>query len=76
MIKRYLAFPKKLINFIHHHIMPKGLWARSLLIIVIPLILLQLIIAIFFYEQHWQTISRRMQLTRMLKLFGRKPLMQ
>ncbi|MBR7158632.1 MAG: HAMP domain-containing protein [Alphaproteobacteria bacterium] len=60
MIKRYLAFPKKLINFIHHHIMPKGLWARSLLIIVIPLILLQLIIAIFFYEQHWQTISRRM----------------
>lgn len=60
MKNNYLSFLTKFINFIHYHIMPKGLWARSLLIIVIPLILLQLIIAIFFYDQHWQTISRRM----------------
>ncbi len=60
MLYRYLKLPAKFFNFMHCHIIPKGLLARSLLIIVVPLILLQLIVAVFFYEQHWQTISRRM----------------
>lgn len=39
---------------------PKSLLARSLLIIVIPLILLQVATSLFFYERHWETVSRRL----------------
>ncbi|SDG36008.1 ATP-binding protein [Roseospirillum parvum] len=39
---------------------PKGLLARSLLIIVAPLILVQVITAYVFYDRHWDTITRRL----------------
>jgi two-component system, OmpR family, osmolarity sensor histidine kinase EnvZ len=39
-------------------ILPKTLFGRSLLIIVMPLILLQLISAFIFYERHWGWVSR------------------
>ena len=38
--------------------MPRTLFGRSLLIIVTPFILLQVISAYIFYERHWDTISR------------------
>ncbi len=41
-------------------ILPRSLLGRSLLIIVIPLILLQLVSAWVFYDRHWETISRRL----------------
>jgi two-component system osmolarity sensor histidine kinase EnvZ len=41
-------------------VMPRSLLGRSLLIIVTPLILLQVVAAIIFYERHWQTISWRL----------------
>ncbi|MGB0695267.1 MAG: ATP-binding protein [Rhodospirillaceae bacterium] len=41
-------------------ILPRSLLGRSLLIIVAPLILLQLITAHTFFERHWDTISRRL----------------
>ena len=37
-----------------------GLFGRSLLIIVMPLILLQLISATVFYERHWDNVARRL----------------
>ena len=40
--------------------LPKGLLARSFLMIVMPVVLLQLVVAILFYEQHWKIISNRM----------------
>ncbi|MCF8480628.1 MAG: HAMP domain-containing protein [Rhodospirillum sp.] len=40
--------------------MPNSLLARSLLIIVVPLILLQVITATIFFDRHWDTMSRRL----------------
>jgi two-component system osmolarity sensor histidine kinase EnvZ len=42
--------------------LPRGLFGRSLLIIVMPLILLQLISATVFYERHWDNVARRLAL--------------
>jgi two-component system, OmpR family, osmolarity sensor histidine kinase EnvZ len=41
-------------------IMPKGLYWRTLLIIVGPAALLQLIITMVFLDDHWQATSKRM----------------
>ena len=41
-------------------ILPKSLLGRSILIIVTPLILLQLVSALVFYESHWQKVSMRL----------------
>jgi two-component system osmolarity sensor histidine kinase EnvZ len=40
--------------------LPRSLLGRSLLIIVTPLIVLQLVSAWIFYDRHWETISRRL----------------
>ncbi|MBS0385071.1 MAG: two-component sensor histidine kinase [Proteobacteria bacterium] len=41
-------------------IMPKGLYWRTLLIIVAPAAVLQLIITLVFLDDHWQATSKRM----------------
>jgi two-component system osmolarity sensor histidine kinase EnvZ len=41
-------------------ILPKGLYWRTLLIIVLPAALLQLIITIVFLDDHWEATSKRM----------------
>ena len=38
--------------------LPRGLLARSLLIIVMPLVLLQIVSGIIFYDRHWSNVSR------------------
>ena len=40
--------------------LPRSLFGRSLLIIVSPLILLQLISTWIFYERHWETVARHL----------------
>lgn len=40
--------------------LPKGLYARSLIIIIAPVLILQSIIAYVFMERHWQTVTRRL----------------
>ena len=40
--------------------LPRTLFARSLLIIVIPLILLQIVSTWIFYERHWHIIMKRL----------------
>ncbi|WP_082549980.1 ATP-binding protein [Mesorhizobium sp. Root157] len=40
--------------------MPKRLYARSLIIIIAPMILLQSVIAFVFMERHWQTVTQRL----------------
>ena len=40
--------------------LPRSLFGRSLLIIVTPLILLQLISTWIFYDRHWETVARRL----------------
>ena len=41
-------------------VMPKGLYARSLLIVIAPVVLLQSVIAYAFMERHWQTVTNRL----------------
>ena len=40
--------------------LPRSLFGRSLLIIVTPLILMQVVLAFIFYESHWDKVSRRL----------------
>nr|WP_162293185.1 ATP-binding protein [Phyllobacterium zundukense] len=42
------------------HWMPKRLYARSLIIIIAPMVLLQSVIAFVFMERHWQTVTQRL----------------
>jgi two-component system, OmpR family, osmolarity sensor histidine kinase EnvZ len=40
--------------------MPTGLYARSLIIIIAPMVLLQSMVAFVFMERHWQTVTQRL----------------
>ena len=40
--------------------MPKGLYARALIIIIAPMVLLQSVITFVFLERHWETVTRRL----------------
>ncbi|MGB7037772.1 MAG: ATP-binding protein [Xanthobacteraceae bacterium] len=38
-------------------VMPKGLYARSLLIIIVPMVVLQSVVALLFLERHWDLVT-------------------
>ncbi|MEO3385177.1 ATP-binding protein [Mesorhizobium sp. CAU 1741] len=40
--------------------LPKQLYARSLIIVIAPMILLQSVLAFVFMERHWQTVTERL----------------
>ena len=40
--------------------LPKRLYSRALLILIIPMVLLQCVIAYFFMERHWQSVTFRL----------------
>ncbi|MEM6462421.1 MAG: ATP-binding protein [Pseudomonadota bacterium] len=39
---------------------PTGLYGRTLLIIIVPMVILQSVIAFVFMERHWQTVTQRL----------------
>jgi two-component system osmolarity sensor histidine kinase EnvZ len=41
-------------------IMPKGLYARSLLIIIAPMVILQSVVAFVFMERHWNHVTQNL----------------
>jgi two-component system, OmpR family, osmolarity sensor histidine kinase EnvZ len=41
-------------------VMPKGLYARALLIIIAPMVVLQSVVAFVFMERHWNTVTQRL----------------
>jgi two-component system osmolarity sensor histidine kinase EnvZ len=41
-------------------VMPKGLYARALLIIIAPMVILQSVIAFVFMERHWNLVTQRL----------------
>ncbi|MBN8986145.1 MAG: HAMP domain-containing protein [Rhizobiales bacterium] len=43
--------------------MPKGLYARALLIMIVPMVVLQSVVAFVFMERHWNTVTRRLSAT-------------
>jgi two-component system, OmpR family, osmolarity sensor histidine kinase EnvZ len=40
--------------------LPKGLYVRTLLIIIMPMVILQSVVAFVFMERHWNTVTRRL----------------
>ena len=42
------------------NVLPKGLYARALLIIITPMVVLQSVVAFVFMERHWNTVTRRL----------------
>lgn len=71
------AAPKPRMRF--RDILPKGLYWRTLLIIVAPAALLQLIITLVFLDDHWQATSKRMSqgvaadVALIIQLYERNP---
>ena len=45
-------------RWLNRTVVPRGLFWRSLLIIVGPLLVLQLILTFVFYNRHWDTVTR------------------
>ncbi|MFP3920402.1 MAG: ATP-binding protein [Dichotomicrobium sp.] len=43
-------------------VLPKGLYARSLLIIIVPIVVLQSVLAFVFMERHWQQVTRQLSI--------------
>ena len=41
-------------------VMPKGLYARALLIIIAPMVILQSVVAFVFMERHWNVVTQRL----------------
>lgn len=39
---------------------PRGLFARSLLIIVLPIAIMQIVVTYLFFDLHWEQVSRRL----------------
>jgi two-component system, OmpR family, osmolarity sensor histidine kinase EnvZ len=43
-----------------NNVMPKGLYARALLIIIAPMVILQSVVAFVFMERHWNVVTQRL----------------
>nr|WP_244396043.1 ATP-binding protein [Beijerinckia indica] len=41
-------------------LMPRGLYARSLLIVIAPMVILQCVLSYVFMERHWQLVTTRL----------------
>lgn len=53
---------KEKIRYFRLRLLPRRLLPRSILILVLPVILIQSVSGILFYDNHWQNISRRLAL--------------
>ncbi|MBX3488776.1 MAG: HAMP domain-containing protein [Parvibaculum sp.] len=60
-------------------LMPRGLYGRSLIIIVAPMVLLQFVVTYVFLERHWQLVTQRLsaktvaEIALMLAEFNENP---
>ncbi|MEX6505740.1 ATP-binding protein [Jiella sp. M17.18] len=52
--------PLRPIPRIIQRFMPKGLYPRSLIIIIAPMVLLQCVVTVVFMERHWQMVTQRL----------------
>jgi two-component system osmolarity sensor histidine kinase EnvZ len=41
-------------------ILPKGLYARALIIMIVPMVILQSVVAYVFLERHWNLVTKRL----------------
>jgi two-component system osmolarity sensor histidine kinase EnvZ len=63
VLPEVLAAPRNLwrrfANWLHDR-MPKGLYARALLIVILPVVLLQSAVAYVFMERYWEVVTYRL----------------
>ncbi len=57
---RQLGVLNSWLNTAFKNWMPKGLYARALLIIIVPMVVLQSVVAFVFMERHWNTVTQRL----------------
>ncbi|BBK44585.1 ATPase [Allostella vacuolata] len=43
-----------------HRVLPRSLFGRSLLIIIMPLLIVQIVSTWYFYDRHWDIVARRL----------------
>ena len=59
--------------------MPKGLYARALLIIIAPMVILQSVVAFVFMERHWNVVTKRLSasvvqdVAALIDIYGASP---
>ena len=53
-------FSAKLLSRLSDRLFPKGLYARALIIIITPIVLLEGVVAFVFMERHWESVTRRL----------------
>ncbi len=58
-LKPFFKVYRNLSRFLYR-VMPKGLFTRTFLIIVAPIVILQSVLVFVFMERHYQLVSRRM----------------
>lgn len=60
-LRRLIAWPlSRLAGFAGDYLVPTGLYARALIIIIAPIVLLESVVAFVFMERHWQAVTRRL----------------
>ncbi|MEM6847569.1 MAG: hypothetical protein AAF580_05760 [Pseudomonadota bacterium] len=58
-VLRWLSFPPPLERWLRRHL-PRRLFPRSLLIIVLPMLVLQSVVAFVFLDRHWEGMTVRL----------------
>ncbi len=53
-------FYNKVVGSFIKNMMPRTLFGRSILIVVLPILLLQILVTYIFYERHWDDVARRL----------------
>ena len=60
-------------------ILPKGLYARALIIMIVPMVVLQSVVAYVFLERHWTLVTRRLSasvvadISALIDVYGQYP---
>ncbi len=60
VLKEIWDFIRYILKYVKVKISPKSLLTRFILIILIPMVLLQVVASMVFYDNHWRSISRRL----------------
>ena len=59
-LQRTFAWLVRAVTAAFGDLLPKGLYARALIIIIAPIVLLESVVAFVFMERHWQAVTRRL----------------
>jgi two-component system osmolarity sensor histidine kinase EnvZ len=60
LLRRSLSWPWSSLAGYAGYLVPTGLYARALIIIIAPIVLLESVVAFVFMERHWQSVTRRL----------------